>query len=221
MVHSNLTISNSLTFSGIQKKFGNRKVLTDAGYQLQSGQSLLLEGENGAGKTTLFKILAGVTRADAYKEISLNRNIEYKSTQFRRKLFYLGHSPSFYMDISAEDNLRFFASIYGVSIVESAIRDLLSRARLERRRSDPVRSFSRGMVQRLSICSAFMIDAAVYLLDEPYTALDRESERFVNALILEARERGSCFMITTHDPEKVSDVISHRALLHQGRILEK
>lgn len=195
--------------------------MTDAGYQLKAGTVLLLEGENGAGKSTLFKILAGIVKPDNYLQICLNQTIAYKSKSYRSQTRYLGHTPAFYMDLSAVNNLKFFAEINGIPDAEPRMTDLLIRARLDRRRNDPVQRYSRGMVQRLAICAAFMKLAAVYLLDEPFTALDRASENFVKDLIEEARISGSCCILTTHDPQKVTDIITHRALLHHGVIAER
>lgn len=195
--------------------------MTDAGYQLKAGTVLLLEGENGAGKSTLFKILAGIIKPDNYRQIWLNHTIAYKSTSYRSQIHYLGHTPAFYTDLSAVNNLNFFAAVNGIPDAEARMMDLLIRARLDRRRDESVNRYSRGMVQRLAICSAFMKPAAVYLLDEPFTALDRVSENFVKDLIEEARIAGSCCILTTHDPQKVTDIISHRALLHNGVIEER
>lgn len=195
--------------------------MTDAGFQLTAGTVVLLEGENGAGKTTLLKILAGILNPDAYQQISLNQTIAYNSKSYRSQIRYLGHTPAFYTDLSAVNNLEFFAAINGIPDAEPRMMELLTRARLDRRRNDPVQRYSRGMVQRLAICSAFMKLATVYLLDEPFTALDRESENFVKDLIEEARISGSCCILTTHDPQKVTDIISHRVLLHNGMIAEQ
>lgn len=182
---------------------------------------LLLEGENGAGKSTLFKILAGIVKVDAYEHILLDNSVPYKSTLYRSRVSYLGHTPAFYPDLSALENLRFVVSIYRAEKSETDIRDLLSKTKLDRRRDDPVRSFSRGMIQRLALCSAFLHDASVYLLDEPFTALDRNSEECIRQLILSKRDLGESFIITTHDPEKAAAVATERAVLDRGTIRER
>jgi len=186
----------------LTKSYGNRKVLRGLSLNVASGEIVSLIGSNGAGKTTLLRILANLTRADAGSVNLKALSVRDHPEEYRRQLGVLLHAPMLYGNLSARENLRFFLDLV----------NLRSRA------DDLVRTFSRGMQQRLSIARALLHDPSCLLLDEPYTGLDPDSARMFETLVLESAAGGKTILLATHDLENACRISTRVDLLHQGKI---
>ena len=202
----------------LTKSYGNRKVLRGLSLNVASGEIVSLIGSNGAGKTTLLRILANLTRADAGSVILEAFSVRDQPEPYRRQLGVVLHAPMLYGNLSARENLRFFSRLYQMDNSEERVEFLLERVNLRSRADDLVRTYSRGMQQRLAIARALLHDPSCLLLDEPYTGLDPDSARIFETLVLESAAGGKTILLATHDLENACRISTRIDLLHQGKI---
>jgi heme exporter protein A len=175
-----------------------------------------LIGPNGAGKTTLLGILSTLakpTRGEAWLgDAPLDRAA-------RLRIGYVGHEPGVYPDLSARQNLRLFAALYGLADAEQRVSAMLERVALaDVRESLPARVYSRGMLQRLALARALLHEPAIVLFDEPAAALDPAGVRWLASELVRERDRGRLVLLVTHDLEAVAAVASHLVVLRRGRV---
>jgi heme exporter protein A len=145
------------------------------------------------------------------------------ATGVRRQIGFISHNPLLYGDLTADENLRFFARMYDLPDAKARIDTALQQVGLIARRRDPVRTFSRGMVQRLAIARATLCvhDPAVMLLDEPYTGLDLQAADMLRALLQELAASNRTVILTTHNLEQGLEMCERAAVLHRGRVAWK
>ncbi len=199
---------------GVWKYFGDFPALRDVSLQVPAGSCLALLGRNGAGKTTLLRILAGFSKpAKGTVRIA---GAAPRDLAARAQVGYIGHGIAVWDELSAEENLRVFATLYGVD--RGRIPVWLERVGLLRVREGLAREFSRGMRQRLAIARAFLHDPAVLVLDEPFTSLDDRAIALLQSLLREARERGAAVVMSTHQLREALELATDVALLKGGRV---
>ncbi len=187
---------------GVVKRFGRKRVLRGVSLEVHAGQVVALLGANGAGKTTLMRIVAGLDRPDR-GDVHLGRvPLSRARHGIRRYVGLVSHQPLLYDSLSGWENLQFFARLYDLVAPDPRVATVLRAADLWLRRHDPVRTYSRGMVQRLAIARAILHDPPVLLLDEPDTGLDQASVRTLEALIRQLRAAGRAVLLTTHNWER-------------------
>ncbi len=180
----------------IWKYYGDYPALRDCTLQIAEGSCCALLGRNGAGKTTLLRILAGLSH---FQRGSVRLfGTAPRASETRRRSGFLGHGIGVYEDLSAQENLRFFAQIADVPNVRDRVQAWLKRVGLERVAAMPVRQFSRGMRQRLALARAFLHEPNVLLLDEPFTSLDDRAIAMLSELLVEARQRNATIVLSTH-----------------------
>jgi len=202
----------------LTKSFGSRKVLRCLSLNIEPGEIVSLIGMNGAGKSTLVRILADLTRADIGSIYSDSLTSHSDPIAYRRQIGVVLHAPMLYSNLSARENLRFFSRLYRVQHPETRIDEILETVRLLSRADDLVRTYSRGMQQRLSIARAFLHDPVFLLMDEPYTGLDQDSALVLESLMTDAAAVGKMVLLATHDLDKACRTSTRIDLLHQGRI---
>ena len=151
------------------KRFGLKYVLRGLDFEVQQGEFVALLGPNGAGKTTFLRILSSLSRPSMGEVRLAGYRLPNQAAAVRSQLGVLSHQPLLYGDLSAEENLRFFGRMYAVEDLEARISEVLELVGLKKRRRDLVRTFSRGMQQRLAIGRSVIHDPQILLLDEPYT----------------------------------------------------
>lgn len=171
------------------KSFGSKYALRGVNLRVMPGESLVLFGPNGAGKTTLVRILSSLSRPSGGTVRIGGLDLARHAQGVRRYLGVVSHAPLLYDSLTAEENLRFFAGLYGMSNPDERINALLQRVGLWARRTDLVRTFSRGMVQRMAIARALLHDPEVLLLDEPDTGLDPQAAEMLHGLLSELSGR--------------------------------
>jgi len=203
---------------GLMKRFGYRWVLRGLEWRVEAGQVVVLLGPNGAGKTTLLRILATLTRFQGGRVRVAGAQLPQEATQARQRIGYLGHATFLYPDLSAEQNLRFYARLYQVPEAEARIHTLLKQVGLLARRRDPVRTFSRGMQQRLALARVLLMDPPLLLFDEPFTGLDQEGAATLTDILHELAQQGRTLVLTSHDFPRVLPLATRFDLLHRGRI---
>ncbi len=210
--------SNALEVRDLSRTFGARKALDGVDFDLPTGAFLSIFGPNGAGKSTLLKVLSTLTPPSKGSAKVLGLDVVEGAVELRERIGFISHNPLLYPDLSAEENLEFFAEIYCIDRPKERIRELLDAVELDHRRLDLVRTFSRGMLQRLSIARALLHDPALIYLDEPYSGLDPHAMDILDGLIERVRE-GRTFVMVSHDLSKGLELCSHALILSKGRIV--
>ncbi len=203
---------------GIVKAFGDHVVLRGLDLAVAEGERLALVGPNGAGKTTLMRILATLSRPTRGDLRIAGLDLRTQGLEVRRQVGLVSHQPLLYGDLSAEENLRFYARLYGLQDADRRIHALLEQVGLAAWRTSLVRTFSRGMQQRLAIARAILHDPPVLLLDEPDTGLDPHAAERLQTLLEDLATRGRTVLMTTHQLERALGMASRIAVLAGGRI---
>jgi len=210
---------NALEAEDIRKTFGHFTALAGITLTIQHGEFLALFGRNGAGKTTFLKVAATLVRHTHGKLRIEGVDIGEQPEHARRHIGFLSHNTYMYRDLNPVENLRFFARLYGLENPDSRIDMLLDRVGLSRRRSDAVRSFSRGLHQRLGIARVMLHDPSLILLDEPYTGLDANAVGTLNNMLDEAAAAGKTIVLTTHDLEQGLRSATRAAIIDRGKVV--
>jgi heme exporter protein A len=207
-----------IEISGLIKVYGLRPVLRRVDLSLAPGEFLALFGPNGAGKTTLLRILATLARPTAGRVMVAGCSLPDDAADVRRLIGFVAHQPLVYGDLSARENLQFYSRMYGLEKPGARIEEMLAAVGLSRRADDLVRTFSRGMQQRLSIARAILHDPPVLLLDEPYTGLDQDAAAALDQVLKEVALRGRTILMTTHDLQRGLALADRVAILSRGTI---
>ena len=200
----------------LTKVFGTRKALDDVSLTLPHGAFLSIFGPNGAGKTTLLRVLSTLMRPTEGRVLVYGVDLSEEPDKVRDVIGMISHAPMLYPDLTAEENLVLYAQLYGVENPEQRARYLLDAVGLSHRRLDPVRTFSRGMTQRVSIARSLVHDPRVVFLDEPYSGLDPHAVEIFDKLIDDVRD-GRTFVMVSHDLQKGFSMCTHALVLAKGR----
>jgi len=200
------------------KRFGLKTILRGVDFQVAEGEFVALLGPNGAGKTTFLRMLASLSRPTMGAIRIAGYPLPMQAAAVRLKLGVVSHLPLLYGDLSAEENLRFFGRMYGVPHLNGRIREVLELVGLTARRRDLVRTFSRGMQQRLAIGRAVLHDPEVMLFDEPHTGLDQDACDMLDGVLRDVAARGRTVVMTSHDLIRVENLASRFDVLSRGVI---
>jgi heme exporter protein A len=186
----------ALELERLARHYGEREALSEVSLTLEAGRTLVIFGPNGAGKTTLLRVLATLLRPHAGLVRVLGSNLPDEAWAVRGRVGLLGHEPLLYRELTARENLRFHARLHGVA--EERIDELLEAVSMSLRAAEPLRTLSRGMVQRVAVARAVLHDPELLLLDEPHSNLDPAAIELVAPLIGAAS--GRTRVICSHDP---------------------
>ncbi len=190
-------LSLVVELDGLTRHFGERTVLRGISLALDAGQTLAVLGRNGAGKSTLLRILATLLRPHAGSVKLFGEPLPRQGWAVRGRIGLLGHEPLLYRDLSGRENLAYHARLHRVP--QGRVDELLEAVGMLQRADDPIRSLSRGMVQRLTVARAVLHRPALLLLDEPRSNLDPAAGDLVEPLI--GRSAGVTRVLTSHDPQ--------------------
>lgn len=202
----------------LTKSFGSHAALRGVDLAVAEGEFLTLVGPNGAGKTTLIRILAALSRPTAGEVWVDGYNLADGAATVRQRVGFISHQPLLYGDLTGEENLRFYGRMYGLPDLPVRIDEVLAQVGLLARRRDPVRTFSRGMQQRLSIARAILHRPAVMLLDEPYTGLDQQAVAMLDEVMRAVGTASRTVLMTTHDLDRGLAMSDRVAILSSGRL---
>ncbi len=207
---------DAIVLDRVWKFYGDYAALRDFTVSVAAGSCCALLGRNGAGKTTLLRILAGLSPFQRGSVRVLGENP--RTEKARRQLGFLGHGIGVYEDLSARENLDFFAHVSGVRDIRGTVQSWLERVGLSKVEAMPVRQFSRGMRQRLALARTFLHDPGLLILDEPFTSLDDRAIATLSELLADARARGATIVLSTHQLREALAIASNVALIENGRL---
>ena len=210
---------DQLTVVDLARHYGRRKALAQVSFTCQAGEIIGLLGPNGAGKSTLLNILATLISPSRGRVEYGGRTAAQGGADIRGRIGMLGHDLFLYPELTARENLVFFARLYGLPDVEAVAQASLARAGLADRGDDLVSGFSRGMRQRIALERALLHEPRLVLLDEPFTGLDQASTAALVARLRERQQAGCILVIATHDLEVADGLLSRAIYLKNGRIV--
>jgi len=200
------------------KRFGLKTVLRGLNFEVQDGEFVALLGPNGSGKTTFLRILSSLARPTSGEISVAGFQLPDQASAVRRNLGVVSHLPLLYGDLTAEENLHFYGKMYAVSNLNQRIDQVLELVGMLTHRRELIRTFSRGMQQRLAIGRATLHDPQVLLLDEPHTGLDQDACGMLDHLLREVSGQGRTIVLTSHDLSRVEDLATRFDVLSQGVI---
>ena len=200
------------------KRFGIKTVLRGLDFEVGEGEFVALLGPNGAGKTTFLRILASLSRPSLGEVQIAGFQLPAQAAAVRARLGVVTHQPLLYGDLTAEENLRFYGRMYSIPNLNDRLDEVLELVGLAPRRRDLVRTFSRGMQQRLAIGRAILHDPEVMLFDEPHTGLDQDACDMLDQILRDVAARGRTVVMTSHDLARVEDLASRFDVLTRGSI---
>ncbi len=200
------------------KRFGLKTVLRGLDFRVEQGEFVALLGPNGAGKTTFLRILSSLSRPSLGQVNIAGYELPAQSASVRRRLGVVSHMPLLYGDLTAEENLQFYGRMYNLAELPKRVDDVLEMVGLSARRRDLVRTFSRGMQQRLAIGRAVLHDPEVMLFDEPYTGLDQDASEMLDGVLRRVAAEGRTVVMTSHDLARAEDLASRFDILSRGVI---
>lgn len=200
------------------KQFNRKLVLRKVDFKATPGEFVALVGPNGSGKTTFLRILGTLLRPSGGMVMLAGYRLPLQADHVRRCLGVVSHQPLLYGDLSAEENLRFYCKLYGVSNIEKRIAEVLELVGLDKRKRDHVRIFSRGMQQRLAIGRAVLHEPTILLLDEPYTGLDQDACSMLDVVLRRVSADLRTVVMASHDLVRISDLASRFDVLSRGVI---
>jgi ABC-type multidrug transport system ATPase subunit len=214
---------DTLILSDLSRHFGRRRALSQVSFECRAGEIIGLLGPNGAGKSTLLSIVAtliapssGDIRYGSHR--AADRDI---GPQLRARIGLLGHDLYLYPELTARENLVFFARLYGLPDPNARVASALDAARLAERADDQVSGFSRGMRQRLALERALLHGPRLLLLDEPFTGLDDASASTLVGRLHAAREQGTIVVLATHDLDVADGLVNRAIVLRDGKVVAR
>jgi heme ABC exporter ATP-binding subunit CcmA len=209
---------DSLTVEDVSRHFGRRRAVSHISFQATYGTVLGLLGPNGAGKSTLLAMLATLLRPSAGRIRYGTHDAENHAAELRGAIGVLGHDLFLYPELTALENLEFFAALYGVAAPRDAASAALAQAGLADRAGDLVASFSRGMRQRVALERALIHRPRLLLLDEPFTGLDDASTAALAQRLDALKRAGAIVIVATHDLDLAEGMFDRAVFLRDGRM---
>jgi heme exporter protein A len=201
--------------TGLAKYFGRFSALRGLSLTVEKGEFIALFGRNGAGKTTFLRILAGLSRPSS-GDVRIQAPGVTTAQALRGAIGYLSHNTALYADLTALENLRFYAQLLGLPAGDGDLERRIERVGLAGRQQESVRNYSRGMQQRLAIARAFLHDPSILLLDEPFTGLDQAGTDFLKSYLMEAHAGGKTCLMAIHDAPLGYELADRLVVIERG-----
>jgi ABC-2 type transport system ATP-binding protein len=211
---------NAIEVSHLTKCFGELVAVDHITFKVEAGQLFGFLGPNAAGKTTTMRLLTGVIRPDEGAAQIFGYNILDEGLKSRQLMGIVPEMANAYVDLTAWNNIMLTAELYGVPKRDRQTRaeKLLKAVGLHQRKDQQVKSFSRGMKQKLLLCMALINEPRILFLDEPTSGLDVKSQRLIRGMIRELNEGGTTVFLTTHNMEEANQLRDSVAIINQGKI---
>lgn len=208
----------AIAVQGLGKRYGPSVALRSVDLTVANGDRLVIFGPNGSGKTTLLRILSGLTRQSKGTVTVGGMDFQHNGSTLRQKMGVVAHHPYLYEDLSAEENLQFYGRMFGLAEPDKRATELLAQVGLTTRRRDKVRTFSRGMQQRLALARALLHDPDLLIMDEPDTGLDQEASHLMDGLLQRTSGTPRTVIMATHNLNMGRAQCNRFAILVSGRV---
>jgi heme exporter protein A len=208
-----------LSVTDVARHYGRRKALSQISFTCEAGEIVGLLGPNGAGKSTLLNILATLLSPSKGEVVYGDRAATHGGAEVRASIGMLGHDLFLYPELTARENLTFFARLYGIADVATVVSKALVTAGLADRGDDLVSGFSRGMRQRVALERALLHQPALILLDEPFTGLDQSSTTALVERLRDRQRAGCAIVLATHDLDVAEGLLTRAIYLKDGRMV--
>ena len=207
----------------VVKRYGRQRALAGVSLEAAGGKMCALLGQNGAGKSTLLGIISTLVRpTKGSVDFQATDGTKVVGEALRREIGVLAHDSLVYSQLSAVENLKFFAKLYDVRRAEHRIDALLDEVGLDKKaRLRAAGTYSRGMTQRLALARALLHEPSVLLLDEPFTGVDRVGAEALSRSLAAAKKRGALMLVVTHDLEAIDGLTDQIAVLRQGKLVHE
>jgi heme exporter protein A len=203
----------------LTKRIGNKTILQGVDLELPTGQFLTIFGPNGAGKTTLLNMLSLLSKPTSGRLTINGRSVDEETEELRKEIGVISHHTYLYDNLTAGENLRFYGRMYGVPDLDKRIPQVIEEVGLTLSFNDPVRTFSRGMQQRLSIARAILHSPSLLLLDEPYTGLDQQAISMLNSVLVTLKNGQRTIVMITHSFDEGLFLSDQVVVLSKGQIV--
>ncbi len=201
------------------KRFGSKTVLDKLSLDVADGEFVAIIGPNGAGKTTLLRILSTLSKSTLGEISVAGYKLPAQASNVRQCIGVVSHMPLLYGDLTARENLVFYGKMFAIVDLNQQVDGVLELVGLSKRAGDLVRTFSRGMQQRLAIGRAVLHDPGVLLLDEPHTGLDQDACDMLDKVLRDVAVQGRTVVMTSHDFVRVQNLARRFDVLSRGRIV--
>ena len=209
-----------LEIDGVTRYYGRRRALHNVTFSCGAGEVVAVLGPNGAGKSTLLAVISTLIAPNGGEVRYGSHTARSAGALLRHRLGWLGHELQVYPELTARENLQFFARLMGVSDENAAVAAALASSRLESRAEEPVSGFSRGMRQRLDLERALIHRPRLILLDEPFTGLDGPSSDALALRLRALAQAGTLVLLATHDVDLADQVLDRAMVLQSGRLTD-
>ncbi len=209
-----------IDIENLVKKIGDKLILRNVSLTIDDGETVAILGPNGAGKSTLLKILSTLIKPTSGQVMIDGKLLSKNVNQIRMQLGYLPHDSLLYEHFSPLENLMFYGKLYRVEHPETRARTLTAKVGLSYFLNEPVKGFSRGMVQRIAIARAIVHDPVLLLLDEPHTGLDQKAIAILNDVIVENKQRNATTLMVTHDFKQAAEICDRAIVIKNGKIVD-
>jgi len=221
MKTSAVTLS-AVAIENVTKRYGRHRALAGVSARLLPGRLCALLGPNGAGKSTLVGLISALIRPTKGQVLFEQNDRRVAPRDVRGTIGLLGHESAVYGELSAVENLRLFGALYDVPDAHARAQELLAQVGLEKAaHTRPARTYSRGMLQRLSLARALLHEPRLLLLDEPFSGLDRKGAEQVAGLFQKIKAAGRILLVVTHDLESIGGLCDHVLVLKRGQLMHE
>ncbi len=204
----------------LTKQADNKLILRGIDLSIKQGETVAILGPNGAGKSTLLKVLTTLIKPTSGIVKINGLDLRKNQIEIKKQFGYLPHSSLLYDQYSPYENLIFFGQLYGVKNVEQRAVELVKEVGLSFFLNDPVKNFSRGMIQRIAIARAIVHEPQILFLDEPHTGLDQGAIGILNNVILSMKAKGTTTLMVTHDFKQAAEICDRIVILKNGKIAD-
>ena len=213
-----MTQAKAVELHNLSRRYGAVYVLRNINLSVSAGKTVVLRGGNGAGKTTFLRLLSSKLRPSRGGGSVFGHDLVKESAQVRSRIAYLTVLGGSYGTLSALENLEFAAKLYGERLSGEELEGLLARVGLFEAKDKLVRTFSSGMKKRLGVARLLLSSADLWLLDEPYAALDEDGKALIDDLLVQAKTQGKTVMMASHDLERSAQFADSVLELKQGQL---
>lgn len=212
---------NAIEVKNLTKQFGDLTAVNQISFEVEKGEIFGFLGPNGAGKTTTIRMLTGLLTPDSGDIFIDGVDIRKNTIKAKMKMGVIPEMGNIYVDLTAKQNIIMAGRFYGISKreLDKKADGLLEQFGLYERKNDPVRTFSKGMKQRVNVASAIVPDPEILFLDEPTSGLDVQSQRLIRNIIKEMNQKGTTIFLTTHNIEEANILCERVGIINKGKIV--